>query len=121
MTRRRGRGSRTRRARTRRSTAPSPPARASASAATRWRALTLPAVPPAPRAVCRRVPGPALVTGAVLGGGRSPRAGEISGPPRYGPGPASRQTGGGRRALGRDRLGTSHYAPVEGRSAVDTF
>jgi len=83
--------------------------------------LHLPGHSPGHLGVLHRDSGTAIVIDAVLERGLYTTDDEIISPPPYSSVPAYRQTVERLRALRPERLGTSHYAPVEGRSAVDTF
>src|SRR5205814_8258366 len=63
----------------------------------------------------------AIVMDAVLGRGLSTTDDMLISPPPYGSVSAYRGTVRRLRELAPARLGTSHYAPIEGREAVDTF
>jgi len=63
----------------------------------------------------------AIVMDAVLERGLYTTEGELISPPPYGSVPAYRATIERLRALRPARLGTSHYAPVEGEAAVTAF
>lgn len=65
--------------------------------------------------------GTAIVMDAVLARGLYTVDGALIGPPPYASVPAYRGTVERLRALAATRLGTSHYAPVEGREAVEAF
>src|SRR5207244_2580728 len=79
--------------------------------------LHLPGHSPGHLGVLHRDSGTAIVIDAVLERGLYTTDDEIISPPPYSSVPAYRQTVERLRALRPERLGTSHYAPVEGRSA----
>jgi glyoxylase-like metal-dependent hydrolase (beta-lactamase superfamily II) len=83
--------------------------------------LSLPGHSPGHLGVFHRVSGTAIVMDAVLERGLYTTADELISPPPYGSVPAYRATVARLRELAPVRLGTSHYAPVEGRQAVDAF
>jgi hypothetical protein len=58
---------------------------------------------------------------AVLERGLYTTRNELISPPPYGSVAAYRQTVERLRRLAPERLGTSHYAPIEGRRAVENF
>jgi glyoxylase-like metal-dependent hydrolase (beta-lactamase superfamily II) len=83
--------------------------------------LHLPGHSPGHLGVLHRDSGTAIVIDAVLERGLYTTDDEIISPPPYSSVPAYRRTVERLRALRPERLGTSHYAPVEGRAAVDAF
>jgi glyoxylase-like metal-dependent hydrolase (beta-lactamase superfamily II) len=83
--------------------------------------VDLPGHSPGHVGVWHRESGTAVVMDAVLERGLYTTADEIIGPPPYASVPAYRGTVQRLRALAPARLGTSHYAPVEGEAAVAAF
>jgi len=65
--------------------------------------------------------GTAIVMDAVLARGLLTTDDELIGPPPYSTVPGYRATIARLRELPLERLGTSHYAPIEGRAAVTEF
>jgi glyoxylase-like metal-dependent hydrolase (beta-lactamase superfamily II) len=83
--------------------------------------VALPGHSPGHLGVVHRESETAIVMDAVLGRGLYTVDDELISPPPYGSVPAYRGTARRLRELAPARLGTSHYAPIEGRSAVDAF
>jgi glyoxylase-like metal-dependent hydrolase (beta-lactamase superfamily II) len=83
--------------------------------------LTLPGHSPGHLGVVHRQSGTAIVMDAVLERGLYTTRNELISPPPYGSVAAYRQTVERLRRLAPERLGTSHYAPIEGRRAVESF
>jgi glyoxylase-like metal-dependent hydrolase (beta-lactamase superfamily II) len=83
--------------------------------------IGLPGHSPGHLGVLHRESGTAIVMDAVLERGLYTTADELISPPPYGSVPAYRATVERLRALRPERLGTSHYAPIAGRAAVDAF
>ena len=83
--------------------------------------LALPGHSPGHLGVLHRESGTAIVMDAVLERGVYTTSGELISPPPYGSVNAYRETVDRLRGLVPERLGTSHYAPVEGRAAVHAF
>jgi glyoxylase-like metal-dependent hydrolase (beta-lactamase superfamily II) len=83
--------------------------------------LALPGHSPGHLGVVHRDTGIAIVMDAVLERGLYTTDGELISPPPYGSVSEYRATIARLRELAPIRLGTSHYAPVEGREAVDAF
>jgi glyoxylase-like metal-dependent hydrolase (beta-lactamase superfamily II) len=83
--------------------------------------VDLPGHSPGHLGVVHAESGTAIVMDAVLARGLLTVDDELIGPPPYASVAAYRGTIERLRALRPARLGTSHYAPVEGRSAVEGF
>jgi glyoxylase-like metal-dependent hydrolase (beta-lactamase superfamily II) len=83
--------------------------------------LALPGHSPGHLGVVHRESGTAIVMDAVLGRGLYTTSDELISPPPYGSVAAYRGTVERLRRLKPERLGTSHYAPIEGRAAVTDF
>jgi glyoxylase-like metal-dependent hydrolase (beta-lactamase superfamily II) len=83
--------------------------------------LALPGHSPGHLGVVHRQSGTAIVMDAVLERGLYTTSNELISPPPYGSVGAYRQTVERLRTLAPERLGTSHYAPIEGRRAVEKF
>ena len=83
--------------------------------------LPLPGHSPGHLGVLERSTGTAIVMDAVLERGLYTVDDELIGPPPYASVPAYRATIERLQALAPDRLGTSHYAPIEGPGAVSRF
>jgi glyoxylase-like metal-dependent hydrolase (beta-lactamase superfamily II) len=83
--------------------------------------IGLPGHSPGHLGVVHRDSGTAIVMDAVLERGLYTTGDDLIGPPPYSSVAAYRGTVGRLRGLAPERLGTSHYAPVEGRLAVDSF
>lgn len=83
--------------------------------------MALPGHSPGHVGVLHRSSGTAIVMDAVLGKGLYTTDDELISPPPYASVPAYRGTVQRLRALRPARLGTSHYAPIEGESAVTAF
>ncbi len=81
----------------------------------------LPGHSPGHLGLLHRESGTAIVMDAVLSRGLYTVDDELIGPPPYSSVPAYRGTVERLRALAATRLGTSHYAPIEGREAVEAF
>ncbi len=83
--------------------------------------VALPGHSPGHLGIVDRESGTAIVMDAVLERGLYTTSDDLIGPPPYSSVPAYRGTIERLRELGPERLGTSHYAPIEGRQAVDSF
>ena len=83
--------------------------------------LGLPGHSPGHLGVLHRESGTAIVMDAVLERGLYTTSDELISPPPYGSVTSYRKTVERLRELAPERLGTSHYAPIEGRDAVDAF
>jgi glyoxylase-like metal-dependent hydrolase (beta-lactamase superfamily II) len=83
--------------------------------------VALPGHSPGHVGVLHRESGTAIVMDAVLERGLYTTSDEIIGPPPYGSVAAYRGTVERLRRLAPSRLGTSHYAPIEGKRAVEDF
>lgn len=83
--------------------------------------LALPGHSPGHLGVFHHGSGTAIVMDAVLGRGLYTTDDELISPPPYGSVPDYRATIATLRSLAPARLGTSHYAPIEGRAAVAAF
>jgi glyoxylase-like metal-dependent hydrolase (beta-lactamase superfamily II) len=83
--------------------------------------IALPGHSPGHLGVLHRESGTAIVMDAVLERGLYTVDDELISPPPYASVPAYRGTIARLRDLAPTRLGTSHYAPIEGRQAVDAF
>ncbi len=83
--------------------------------------VALPGHSPGHLGVLHRASATAIVMDAVLERGLYTVDNELISPPPYGSVPAYRGTVARLRELAPTRLGTSHYAPVEGPAAVDGF
>jgi glyoxylase-like metal-dependent hydrolase (beta-lactamase superfamily II) len=83
--------------------------------------VALPGHSPGHLGVVHHESGTAIVMDAVLERGLYTTADELISPPPYASVPAYRGTIERLRKLAPDRLGTSHYAPVEGPAAVGAF
>ena len=80
--------------------------------------VALPGHSPGHLGVVHRPSGTAIVMDAVMERGLYTVDDSIVGPPPYGSVPDYRGTVQRLRELAPERLGTSHYAPIEGREAV---
>jgi len=83
--------------------------------------LGLPGHSPGHLGVWHPPSGTAIVIDAVLERGLYTTAGDLVGPPPYSSVESYRGTIGRLRDLAPERLGTSHYPPIEGRGEVTTF
>jgi glyoxylase-like metal-dependent hydrolase (beta-lactamase superfamily II) len=83
--------------------------------------VALPGHSPGHVGVVHRESGTAIVMDAVLGRGLYTADDVLISPPPYGSVSAYRGTIRRLRDIAPARLGTSHYAPIEGRAAVDAF
>lgn len=83
--------------------------------------LALPGHSPGHVGVVHRPSGTAIVMDAVLERGLYTTGGDLISPPPYGSVTAYRETAEQLRRWTPERLGTSHYPPIEGRSAVEDF
>ncbi len=83
--------------------------------------VALPGHSPGHLGVVHRESGTAIVMDAVLERGLYTTSDDLIGPPPYASVPAYRSSIERLRDIGPERLGTSHYAAVEGRSAVESF
>ena len=83
--------------------------------------LALPGHSPGHLGVLHSGSGTAIVMDAVLGRGLYTTDDELISPPPYGSVSGYRGTIGALRVLEPARLGTSHYAPIEGKAAVVAF
>ena len=106
---------------TRRSTARSPTARRSTSAASPSRSSRCPAILPDMSVSLHHDSGTLIVMDAVLERGLYTTSDELISPPPYASVEAYRGTIDRLRSLRPARLGTSHYAPIEGDAAVTAF
>jgi glyoxylase-like metal-dependent hydrolase (beta-lactamase superfamily II) len=83
--------------------------------------VALPGHSPGHLGVVHRESRTAIVMDAVLERGLYTTSDELISPPPYGSVVSYRETIARLRSLGPARLGTSHYAPVEGDAAVEAF
>jgi glyoxylase-like metal-dependent hydrolase (beta-lactamase superfamily II) len=83
--------------------------------------LALPGHSPGHLGVWEPASGTAIVMDAVLERGLYTVDDELIGPPPYASVPAYRRTVERLQTLAPERLGTSHYAPIEGTAAVGRF
>jgi glyoxylase-like metal-dependent hydrolase (beta-lactamase superfamily II) len=83
--------------------------------------VALPGHSPGHLGVVHHESGTAIVMDAVLERGLYTTDDELISPPPYGSVTAYRSTVERLCSLGAQRLGTSHYAPIEGHAAVDAF